>query len=264
MDKDKFEAQSTTLEGIFPCGHIDEDGVVHKNFFVKELTGREEDLLASKGDPLTRLNQVIINCMVSMGTINDGPSLSTGVWKLSASDRMAALIAIRRISIGDNYRFQVKCDDDGCNNKFDAKINLATLPIDHMDNPDVRKFEDTLKSGRIVRWHVMDAKDEKWLTDQSKKLKGVANVTLTMMARIDSIDDYACGRNAARAMKTTIKTLQMLKLSERNEIKSLFKKKEGDIDTEIESACTMCGNDMRFDMEISPSFFFPEEEEDES
>jgi len=256
MEQEKYDSQSSVLEAEFPCGYIDDNGDLHKSFIVRELSGDEEDILASKGDPLKRLNRVIANCLRSIGTITEPNIIQRAVWYLSASDRMTALVAIRRVSIGNKYRFSIQCDNDQCGKQFNQIINLDQLEIIDMEEPSIRNFNDKTSTNVSVKWHLMNATDEAWLIARKKKLSGEADVTLSMLARIDEVDGITFDRDASN-IKPMIRNLKSLSSKTRREIRDFFKKREGRIDTEIEVSCPECDNEMKVEMEISADFFFP-------
>ena len=77
-----------------------------------------------------------------------------------------------------------------------------------------------------------------------------------MLTRIDKVDGIELDRN--KNLKDALSTLKGLRLSERNEIRELFKENEGTIDTEVDYECQHCGHEFKSELDVGqPSFFFP-------
>jgi hypothetical protein len=238
-----------------PCGYIDENGVVHRELVVSEMTGHEEDLLAGKGPVLPRLNQIICNCARRLGTIENRSDLGKAAGGLTASDRMVALLAIRRVSLGDFYDVKVRCPNPDCREESRYSLNLAEVEIRAMDDPTKREFEHRLKSGKVVRWHIMSSTDEEWLTTKTKKAKEDV-LTLGLLARVDSLDGEPVQRD--KKDHVAMSRMKALPTRDRNEIRSLFEKYEGHVDTHVDFSCPSCQHEWRDELSLGqPSFFFP-------
>lgn len=249
-----LDPKSGTVSGVLPCGVVDAEGKLHNEFVVREMTGEEEDLLAGKGPVLPRLNRVILNCLNQVGGFSERVDLSRAVDTLTAADRMHLLLSIRRASIGDDYNVKVKCSS--CSGEWDASIDLANLEITMMSDPTTRDRENTLSSGKIVGWHVMDGRDEEWLISHQKKQRDV--LTLAILARVDKIDEDKLDRKSG--VKESLGVLKKLSMRERNELRGLFKEEEGTVDTEVEYECPHCNAEFKSDLDVGQAgFFFPQE-----
>ena len=246
-----LDAQSGIVSGVLPCGHLSAEGKLFNEFVVKEMTGEEEDLLAGQGPILPRLNRVILNCLVSLGELTERSQLSPAVNALTMVDRMVLLICIRRASLGNTFDMEFVCPS--CSAKSRASVDLSALEVQPMEEPLLRKFESSLSTGKVIKWHIMDGRDEDWLQTAQKKGKDTA--TLAMLARVNGIGDEVVDRgNLLKA----VDMLKRLTLRERNELRGLFLKKEGSVDTTVEYACSSCGQEAKMDLDVGqPSFFFP-------
>jgi len=249
-----LDVASGTISGELPAGYIDPDGVIHQTFVAQEMTGHEEDILAGTGKVMPRLNQVITNCLISLGSITDRQQMSRAVSKMVAVDRIVILMAIRRVSLGDHWVRKIPCPK--CDKENNMNVNLASMDIVPMADPMKRRFETTLSSGKVVEWHIMSAEDEEWL---SKKVKAQEDVlTLGLMARVDKIDDEELNRQ--REYKKALRTLKGLRLVERREIRKSTQENEGSVDTKVDFECDFCGAEWSAEMNLGhPDFFFPSE-----
>lgn len=247
---------SSVLTVELPCGYMDPSGTVHIELVVAEMTGYEEDLLAGKGPVLQRLNKIILNCTRRLGQIEDRAQLAQAVAALTASDRMVAFLAIRRVSLGDLYEVKVTCPNPDCREEVRYTLNLGTVEIRPMQDRGQRSFEDTLESGRRVRWHVMTSTDEEWLSVKGKKKEDV--LTLGLLARVDAVDDALIERD--KKAKEAMARLKGLPTRDRNEIRRLFERNEGHVDTKVDFSCPSCQHEWREELNLGqPGFFFPSE-----
>jgi hypothetical protein len=235
-----------------PAGYI-YDGELHINAILREMKGPEEELLATRGPIVTRLNRIIGNCLVQLGSISDKNILRKAACEFIAQDRMAIFLTLRRVSLGDFYDCDVICPS--CNTRQHVTINLSEIDISPMPNRMERDITSELTSGKIIKWHVISVDDEEWLTRQRKKEKDSNLMTLNLMSRIYSID----GNNLDRKnkYKESLGMLMDLSLRDRTELRTLFDKKEENIDTNVEFECERCSHQWESKLDIQPSFFFP-------
>lgn len=249
-----MDVGANALAVDLPCGYIDDQGVVHRDLVVVEMTGYEEDLLAGKGATLPRLNQIIANCAKRIGAIEDRAAIGRAVSSMTASDRMVAFLAIRRVSLGDFYDVKVQCPNPDCREEVRYALNLADVEIHAMEDPLLRTFEHTLASGRVVNWHIMSSTDEEWLTTKTKKKEDV--LSLGIMARVDALNGVPINRE--KDLRGAMALLKALPTRDRNEIRALFEKYEGHVDTNVDFSCPSCQHEWKAELNLGqPSFFFP-------
>ena len=240
-----------------PCGYLDRDGNLHNEMVVREMGGFEEDILAGKGPAMERLNTIIARCTTSLGSLKEKQDIARAVPELTASDRMAALIAIRRASLGDNYPVKQECPSDKCKVVSRFVLDLSTVEIMPMQDPMVREFDMTLETGKTVKWHIMSGTDEEWLSAKQKKKEDV--LTLVIMARVDEVDGKKITRGGdKKKYQKSMILLKSLSMRERHELREVFQRHEGNVDTNVDFTCPECGYEWTADMDVTqPSFFFP-------
>lgn len=256
-----LDISSPKVSGILPCGYLDGKGVVHRDYIVREIQGEEEDLFAAKGPWVPRFNRIIANCLESLGSL-EKKSFFKAACSLTSTDKYLLLIQIRRASLGDFYDVKIGCKNklsngSECGNVINASLNLSKLKITGMRNPEKRKFEDTLRDGRVVKWHVMGPSDEDFIIKNRKKGEDV--LTNALLARVDAIDDFIVNRD--ENLIESKKFLKGLSGRARREIRKLFVGKEGEVDTTVEFYCPECGYEWKNELDVaSREFFFPLEE----
>jgi len=252
-----MSAKSTQDTFKLPCGWIDEDDEVHKDATYSEITGVEEEIIAGKGDMAARLTQVIANCLKDIGGRKGTTRI---VREMTMIDRVYSLIALRRVSLGDELNMKIKCPDEDCGFEEYRKVNLAKLEVKYMKDPKVRNFTIMLPSSGIeVAWHVQTGHDEEWLAKQRRRLKGQGRMTLGIMSRIDMFGEEKWDRERKTDVGKMLARVGRLGLRDRNALRYAFQA-EGDIDTNLEFTCENCGIDFEFELALdTKDFFFPSE-----
>ncbi len=252
-----LDAGPGTITVDLPCGCIHGEDL-HRTITFKEMTGKEEDLLGGTGDLVERLSQVIINCTLRVGSIDDRKVISNMVAQMSSSDRLISLIAIRRLSLGDHYDVSITCPKESCGTKSRFTLDISGLEISPMPNPMVRTMSQEMCTGAVYTWHVMVAKDESWLQGMKRSLRNESPFTMAMLSRIDKVDDVVIDRNTPRGTKQAIEFLQDRPSRERNQFREVYPQMEGSVDTDVEFTCPACQAQWESELNVgNPSFFFP-------
>ncbi len=242
-----------------PCGYIKNDKVYYE-ILVDEMTGREENLMAAAGPALPRINKILSNCISSIGGLDNQRDISDAVNNFTSTDREAALIALRRMSLGDIYSLRVRCPKCQAENSFD--VDLKDVKITSMKDRMEREFTTELKSGRkaaMVEWHVMTAQDEEWLSTIRRKKRDKL-LTLGFLSRVDKLNGVELKRRTDRDVRRSIEALEALTKRQCDELRKEMNMREGGVETEVEFECTDCGKVWEADMGVGgTSFFFPSE-----
>jgi rubrerythrin len=245
-----------TMAGRLPGGYLDAQGALHREFVVREMTGAEEDLLAGKGSKMALINQVITNCLVSVGTVQDKAEIARAVQSMPTADRIAVLLTLRRVSLGDSYTLRLKCPNEDCREEDNYTIDLGTLEVHDMASPTERQYRTTFTTGRSCLWHVMTGADEEWMAATSKRRNERDAVTLSFLARIDEIGGEAVNRETRYDAAAAL--LKTMPVRERHELRELIVQYEGGVDTEMEFECRKCGHVWEGTMPVATAaFFFP-------
>lgn len=227
-----------------PCGHLTADGELWTDIRLREITGVEEDLLASRSIPgAVKISALITNCAQQVGPVVDKQQIGQIARELTVGDRVYLMFALRRVTLGDQYPFKVKCPS--CEEERLYTIDLSELDVKPMKDPKKRVFDVTLPGGKPVRFHVMTGKEEERL---SKIKDQTDTLSLSILLRLDLVN----GKPA------DMRTVKGLSLAERNFLRDQFDEAEGGIDTSIDITCSVCGNDFESEVDVGQAgFFFP-------
>lgn len=239
------EAKSAVDIFELPCGYVDGAGRLHTSVEVREMTGEEEEILAARNaPPLKKFNKVIARCVAGIGDIH-GPALEGVVPELLQGDRMYLMFAIRRVSLGDDMPFEVKCSNEECGQINRVTVSLAELTIRKMPDPTKRVYETTLpKSKKIVRMFPLNSRGEEAISKASTAKKDI--ISTAIWARIDSFDGKPC----------TIEDIKKLALADRNHLKDFWQDFEGGVDTEVDVQCDSCEQEFKTEVQVGSEGFF--------
>lgn len=248
-------SSSLTLESCMSgeltlsCGYVDKDGVVHDKAGLREMTGEEEDILAQRHMGMgQKLTQIIGNCLTKIGPVTDKAELRRIAGELTIGDRIVLLLALRVLSLGPTYSFQITCPE--CKTKQNHGLRLDKLAIKEMPDKRLRELQVTLPSGKKVGLKVMTAQDEQKL----EKHRGQKDsLSLGILARLTMI-----GENT----RPTLKDVKGFSWRDRHLLRDKFMKLEGGVDTDIQVVCDNCDHEFQSVLDVGqPSFFFPSESE---
>lgn len=243
--------------GVFllPGGYVDDEKNVHKEVEVTELTGEEEDILASRqASSLQKINKALTNCIKRVGTISEREKIEDIVSnKLTSSDRMFLLIGLRRVSLGDDYPFEVTCP---CEKKVKMRMvqDLSeTMTVEPEKDPLCRNYTVELRDGKKAICKVMTGEDEA-KRDRMKSQASKDKLTLAILLRVVELD----GKPA------NLRSLKKLGSKDRNALRSAFTKHEVSIGESVPVTCNQCDREFNVELEFGqPDFFFPSGEEDQ-
>jgi len=263
------EPKSTIGVYELPCGYLDSSGVLHTDVLLNEITGRDEDMLANGKIPNTKkMNQLLVSCIGRLGSITDKGAIASAVPDMLVGDRVFLILAIRRVSLGDDYPYKDSCPS--CAKESLMSLDLSTLDTVKMPHPKQRVFDARLPSraaikawaastdgeileperskptGMPIRFKVLCGRDE----EKSGKAAGKDDsVSLLLSLRIEMLNDKP----------PTIDDLQSLTLTERQFIRDVvFRKEDGGIDTTLDVTCPMCQHEYTRELDIGQmGFFFP-------
>lgn len=277
---------------------------LHTEVELRETSGVEEDILISpkrdKKNKLVksfprRLTEVLALCTVRIGSHtaeeNRDPETASlkpflKAWEGAlAGDRAYALLSLRRLSLGDVYKYSAQCPVKSCSSRLDnLSHDLSQLTPelyfsgdcpkpaepDEDSDADPSEYEAacieverqrlalvkgmatngsaslTLPSGRVIDWKLIQGVDEEPLGDLLEKEE----------------DNLASALLRVRLLKingeeATLKKVKYLPSGDRNFLNEYFDKQEGGFDTRLEIECTECGHQFMRPLAVGdPGFFF--------
>lgn len=251
LTSQQLETPKATV-GVFelPCGYLDPaDNQLHVEVEIREIKGREEDMLNSKKVPSDRkLSNLLAACVERVGTITSKDKIRAIIDDLPTGDRVFLMFSLRRVSLGDDLPVREVCPNGKCKANNFYIIDTSELDVKPMPDPYKRTYDVELPSKRRVRFRVSTGRDEtmrsKIRTQNKEDL-----VSLVMMMRIETIDEEP----------PTLDKIADMSLRDRVFLRKQFEAVEGGIDLEVDLTCPKCDYEWKKDLELTPDFFFPSE-----
>jgi hypothetical protein len=246
-----------------PVGYVDLEGKVHDQIILKEMTGAEDDMMGNEDLPVgDRVSSVLCACTEKLGDIADKPLLKKiimddldGGLAITEQDRLAAMIFLRRLSIGDILKFERRCPRCG-QMAENRKTDLRELKIEKSPHPERRRVKVKLpKSGKECIIKVMTAKSSVAigrLRPTQKDLKSLA-----LLAHIETLDGKTLDNP-----KAGLDAVKALPQKDRNFIRQVYNAMEAFVETDIEVDCRnpVCGTTWEFTLDVGQGFFLDLEE----
>jgi len=244
---------------LLPVGYVDPSGKVHDTIILREMTGREDDMLGNDDLPIgERVSNVLSSCTVKLGDVDDpivikkaiSDTLEGAGLPLTEQDRIAAMIFLRRTSIGDLYKFERRCPR--CSTvATNRSMDLRELKISKSPHPTKRRVKVTLpRSGREAVISVLAAKDSiaiGRLRPTQKDLKSLA-----ISARVESLDGKVFSDP-----RLAMETIKALPQKDRNYIRQVYNAMEAYVETDVEVECRnpICQAPWKFTLDVGQGFF---------
>jgi hypothetical protein len=246
----QMETPKSTL-GIFelPCGHLDvETQELAIEVQVREITGHEEDMLASKQIPSSqKITNLLSGCVIRLGAVEDSGQLNRMVRELPLGDRVFLVFAIRRVTLGDDLPVREKCPSCGLTTLF--MVDLAEeLQPKPMPDRMKRVFDAELPSGKQIRFRVSVGSDEVRMAKLQQRKQAADALSHAILMRLELLEGE----------KPTMKMVKSLGMRDRLFIREEFQRVEGGVDTTLELECPSCRHEWEKDLDLgASSFFFP-------
>lgn len=133
------ENQTTCL---LPGGYVDSSGLVHREAVLKQLSGREEELLARMAGavPANLVTQILCHCVLRIGTVT--PVTPAVARQLLIADRQFLLLKLREITFGDRVEGTLLCPWPDCGAKVDIDFSTTAVPVRRCENVAPTYFVD--------------------------------------------------------------------------------------------------------------------------
>lgn len=247
------EIAETQSEGSFDenkvydllAGYVDKDGVTHKTFTLREMTGADEEFvnradIKSNGAKVS--TALLSRCVLSVGTLTRKSFNSPKEWEnifkeMYTGDRDIILLELRRISIGDTIEVSHTCPNPECKAKLKTEILIDELKINEFDGLREIPFELPKgykdKKGVIHKQGIMrrpNGLDGELLTPLAKN--NIAKAETLLLTRICKFSDGAYIDDSVMAS---------LSIKDRNYLQSLLNDHQFGIDMTVDIMCDHCG-----------------------
>jgi hypothetical protein len=209
---------------------------------LRAMTGYEEEYVeanAAEGNTARLVNELLARCLVAPGADCE-PARAT-VGRLLVAERDAALIALRRLSLGDSIESEADCPACGSGNRI--SFDLGALPVD-TGAPVREVVVDLPESGPAVL-RLPTAADQEALLDAG--LEGAAARLTWLIAKLTvRLGDVTGPFDAAAA--------RAMPVGARRAIEDALATATPDLDLSMAVTCQSCGEPFVVPFDVA-SFF---------
>ena len=206
---------------------------------IREMTATEEGYLASpklmkSGEAFEK---ILRNCVLEKDIDLDG---------MLVGDRYYLMLAIRRLTFGDDYSFKVRCSS--CGQTSTLNVNLSELPIKKLEgDPDATHTITLPRTGKRITFRLLRGRDEKKIAATMRK-NPQELIRLSLYLHTVAIDG---DENFSEKFFETLPGADSLYY--RGKIDEVT----CGVDTAVEAVCPECDNEFEVQLPISENFFFP-------
>ena len=226
------------------AGYKDEDGVTHREFTLREITGKDEEAIHksdTKSNGSKIVSVLLSRCVTSIGTLTP-KSLGRSKWEelirsLFTGDQDYMLIQLRKLSIGDEIEVNHVCPNKDCKAKLNTVISVDELEIVPFSGERVIEFELPRgykdKKGVLHKTGTMrlpTGLDREVLTPLAKS--NLAKAETVMLTRLCKFDDGAY---------VDEDVMGSLSIRDREYLQKLLQEHYFGVKLETEITCDSCG-----------------------
>lgn len=236
-----------------PGGILDNRGQCFKTVIVRQLTGRDEELLADRRykNAAQQVSEFLAQVLTEVPGL-DKPVSKELVSEMLIGDRDYLLLRLRQICLGDQVEQVMRCPAPACGQKADVEFLISELPVRRVkavqpvyefDLTEPLRREDP-RSGHVVL-RLPTGNDLEAILDCKDVNPAMANTKL--FARIVRMFGRE-GFSEAAARE--------LPMRARQEITAFLKTVTPGPELKVEIQCPHCGADMSYPFDLY-GFFLP-------
>jgi hypothetical protein len=238
---------------VLPGGILDNQNRCFQTVLVRQLTGRDEELLAecSYHNAARQVTDFLAQVLMEVPGLNK-PVTKELTAEMLIGDRDYLLLRLRQIAVGDRVEQVMRCPARDCGQKADVEFEISELQIrrvaalqphyEFVLSQPARKDDPT---STIVVLRLPTGRDQEAILDSKDSNPALANSRL--FARIVK----SMGRGELNDEQA-----RDLPLKVRQELTAFLHKTAPGPNLEIEIQCPHCGGDMSFPFDLY-SFFLP-------
>ena len=129
-----------------PIGFTDSEGNFHKTARLREMTGLVEEAITDqkvRNNPAKMVTEALYGVVETLGTKKK--VLKDDIKGMTTTDRDFLLLMNHKVSLGDDVEWLEQCPK--CEGKFDASVNIDTLPVLYMTEDEPKEMTIELPNG---------------------------------------------------------------------------------------------------------------------
>ena len=238
---------------MLPGGYWDSAGILHREFELAVLTGREEELLAQtrRTESASLVSAVLSRSVRRLGNIS--PFTESDAGRMLVADRHYLLLKLRQITFGDVVRADLFCPWAECGRRISLEFNVDDVPV---EEPAERAPYYTVTLSR----QAMDEEDEALREVGFRLPNGADQEAVTPMLASNEAEALTAllGRAIQRigpCAPPSIETVAALSPMARAEIEAAMQRVAPKVELNIETGCSECGRSFLVPFDVQRFFF---------
>jgi hypothetical protein len=154
-------------DGVFllPAGYVDEDGLLHREVDLAQLTGFEEEYLASVSPTLPTaavVTQLLARCVRRIGNL---ATVDTALIRtLVVGDREYLVLRLWQLTNGNKLRVMLPCQSEECGKNMQIDFSLAEIPVRGQPLTS-RTFTLEVEDGGTLEFRLPTGEDQEALAE---------------------------------------------------------------------------------------------------
>ena len=227
------------------AGYKDQSGVIHKEFTLREMTGKDEEAVHKsdiKNNGSKVVSTLLTRCVTRIGTLTPKSVGGKANWEniiksMFVGDQDFMLIKLRKISIGEEIEVNHVCPNKDCKAKLQTVLNVDELEIVPFSGDREIEFElprgykdkkGVLHTTGIMR--LPTGLDREVLTPLART--NLAKAETVMLTRLCKFDDGAY---------VDEDVMSSLSIRDREYLQKLLQEHYFGVRLETEVVCDSCG-----------------------
>jgi hypothetical protein len=222
------------------AGYLDDANVWHRDFEVRELTGRDEEALGRMTKVGPMLIEIIQRGLVSVGNHSASPEL---VDALLFGDWETVLLAIRSVTFGREVMYTLPCMT--CRADFSVTVDIMDLPKTELTEPSDLVFTVDGRHGDRYRVSMPTGVVQRKILQNFDYTVAEKNTLILTECLLRVGDNPSLGRETV---------LNMPLADRRTILNEIFGRKPGPRLEEVTTLCPSCGAENPLSLSVASLF----------
>jgi len=232
-------------------GGYEIDGKIEHKVVMREMTGYDEEILASKKVQRNRNNLITELLFSVVSSIGEKKPTREDIRNLLGGDRDYLVLMLQKISFGDSVEMNLPCPR--CESNLTLDINIDDIEVTRLENGNPRSVEITLDGGYM---------DEKGTIHKDLEIEfptGRVQEAITSLARENPAKASTamflrCCKRFGTLERITDTVFKSLTKRDRDKIRGELDKATPGPNPMISVTCIECGNEFEAMMDVSNFF----------
>jgi hypothetical protein len=239
--------------GMLPGGYWDSEGLLHREFELAVLTGRDEELLAQIGcvETASTVTKVLSRAVHRLGNIS--PLTEDLVRELQVADRQYLLLMLRQSTFGEVVHADLFCPWPDCGQRVSIAFRIADIPVkEPLERAPLYSFMLSLsatgeqdEAQRVVSFRPPNGADQEVVSPLLAENEAEA-LSLLLARTVQRIGPF---------VPPGLERVAALSPMARAEIEAEMDRVAPKIELNIETACSECARSFLVPFDLQRFFF---------